>query len=83
MCMHMCMTYMYMSMSMLGAGCVYNQVKSGSYPYSAIGGNGMCEEMKKGKLISYHVRTPGPRASGSCSQVRTQDTVGLVLGRPL
>mmetsp|Transcript_3884 Transcript_3884/g.11560 ORF Transcript_3884/g.11560 Transcript_3884/m.11560 type:complete len:231 (-) Transcript_3884:265-957(-) len=35
-----------------GAGCVYNQVKSGSYPYSAIGGNGMCEEMKKGKLIS-------------------------------
>jgi len=35
-----------------GAGCVYNAVKEGSYPFSAIGGSGMCEEMKKGKLIS-------------------------------
>merc|ERR1711879_942324 len=35
-----------------GAGCVYNAVKEGSYPFSAIGGDGMCEEMKNGKLIS-------------------------------
>jgi len=35
-----------------GAACVYNQVKAGSYPFSAIGGDGMCEEMKKGALIS-------------------------------
>jgi len=35
-----------------GAGCVYNKVKPGSYPFSSIGGKGMCEEMKAGKLIS-------------------------------
>jgi len=56
-----------------GAGCVYNQVKAGSYPFGAIGGDGMCEEMKNGSLIStYGPLGHSPPARAVKCAARTQ-----------